>query len=214
MRTALLIGDSLSTGNAPKNFGMGLHLALAATGLRVESQAVIGSHSGHWLSGPGTIDEMETDRIARINRERLHLARGSKPLKLASALACRHPDILVIQQGTNWIESFLRDGPSAVEAAVEAWDRETLGIESRAFILPPHLSPKSPRGLRHAEALAPLVRLLEMQLRSRGWWTFDSLALPEVRADGLPDGMHYHNSPEEQVWLAKVSDALLAHLKL
>jgi hypothetical protein len=208
----LMIGDSLSVGA----FGEAVqfHLARNYGSQNVAAYASCGSSPENWLRGePDFVTKCgyrEATPDTAIMRDFVN-GRHPRPTttpKIESLVRRFHPTVVVIQQGTNWMDRNLSDAEmgSFIDRFVTA-ARSAGGVTQIVWIEPPDSS-----AMRRS-AQNRVHGVIKRAATRDGFSTIDSRLLTSYRrGKSGGDGIHY-NSEASREWAAKLNPLLDARLR-
>ncbi len=212
-RNVLMIGDSLSVGEfgnslqlyLAKSFGSGNVAAFASCGSSPEnwlqSERIFITRCGYRESTPGR------PPIFRdfVNGRRPH---GSITPKLEPLVRRYNPSVVVVQQGTNWMDRNLseREISSILHRFVVAARRGS-SVRQIIWIEPPDSTAMS------RPAQARVHSLIEQAAQRDDFDVIDSRRITKyVRGKTGGDGIHY-NSEASRAWAARLIPLLEAKLQ-
>jgi hypothetical protein len=207
----LLIGDSLSCGA----FGEAVqqHLARKFGPKNVAAFASCGSSPENWVPGqPAFYTKCGYREAAPDRRPMLRDWVNGKPPRATltpkiDALVRRYrPTIVVVQQGTNWMDRNLSDAEISdhaddfIKAARAPWVRQIVWIAP-----PDHSALRKTQGRIH--------RLINEAARRDRFEVVDSRQLTRyVPGQTGRDGVHYNNEAS-RAWAARINDVLDTRLR-
>lgn len=213
LRRVLMIGDSLSVGP----FGQEMqHFLIEKFGeSRVYLLASCGSSPEHWL---GSEPEFVSKCGYRVKTPRQYLLgeyeKGRKPApfptpKLEHILARTHPDLVLVQLGTNWFELFEQGASHEVterlEGIVERFVATLFSMDSKPQLV--WITP--PDSARFRKVQGAVTELLQRAARRWRFTCIDSSALVQyVPGQSGGDGVHYASAAAEK-WASGVKGCLL-----
>lgn len=207
----LFIGDSLSCGA----FGEAVqqHLARKFGPKNVAAYASCGSSPENWVPGEPAFYTKCGYRQVTSDRPPIYrtFVNGKPPRATLTpkvdALVRRHrPTIIVVQQGTNWMDRSLSDAEIAnhtddfIRAARAPW------VKQIVWIAPPdHSALRKTQGRIH--------RLINEAARRDRFEVIDSRQLTTyVPGKTGGDGVHYNNE-SSRAWAARINDILDTRLR-
>ena len=207
----LFIGDSLSCG--PFGEAVQQHLARKFGPKNVAAYASCGSSPENWVPGEPAFYTKCGYRQVTPDRPPIFrtFANGKPPRATLTpkvdALVRRHrPTIIVVQQGTNWMDRNLSDAEISnhtddfIRAARAPWVRQIVWIAP-----PDHSALRKTQGRIH--------RLINEAARRDRFDVIDSRQLTRyVPGKTGGDGVHY-NSESSRAWAARVNDILDTRLR-
>ena len=207
----LMIGDSLSVGA----FGEAVqqHLAQKFGPQNVAAYASCGSSPENWLSDEPVFVTKCGYREARPNRRAIFydFVNGRPPPRVQTpkvdALVRRHqPTIIVVQQGTNWMDRDL--SPEQIRDFIHRFMRQTRApwVRQIIWIAPPdHSAMRRTQGRIHA--------LIKEAAGREGFEVIDSRQFTRyIPGKTGGDGVHY-NSESSRAWAAQINDVLDSRLR-
>lgn len=215
-RKVLMLGDSLSVGP----FGQEMqHFLIAKFGeSRVYLLASCGVSPEHWLdSEPEFISKCGY----RVKTPRQYLLgeyeKGRRPApfptpKLEHILSKTHPDLVLVQMGTNWFDLLEQAGnPDLIhhlEGIVERFVATLLDSDPRPQLV--WITPPDSARFRRVQAM--VTSLLQRAARRLRFTCIDSSELIEyIPGKSGGDGVHYASAAAEK-WATGVKDCLLKML--
>lgn len=207
----LMIGDSLSVGA----FGEAVqqHLARKFGPRNVAAYASCGSSPENWLADEPNFYTKCGYREATSDRKPIlrQWSNGRRPRATLTpkvdALVRRHrPTIIVVQQGTNWMDRDLSDAEISnftdrfIRTARAPWVKQIIWIAP-----PDHSALRKTQGRIH--------RLINEAARRDGFEVIDSRTITRyVPGKTGGDGVHY-NSESSRAWAARINSALDQRLR-
>lgn len=208
----LMIGDSLSVGA----FGEAVqfHLARNYGSQNVAAYASCGSSPENWLRDqPYFVTKCgyrEATPDSAIMRDFLN---GRKPRatstpKIETLVRRFHPTIVIVQQGTNWMDRNLSDGEmnSFIDRFIGG-ARSAGGVTQILWIEPPDHSAMK------RSAQNRVHRIIEQAARRDNFVVIDSRLITTYRRGRTGgDGIHY-NSEASREWAAKLNPLIDAKLR-
>ena len=207
----LMIGDSLSVGAFGESVQQ--HLAKKFGPRNVAAYASCGSSPENWLPSEAAFYTKCGYREATPDRRPLlrQWSNGRRPRATLTpkvdALVRRHrPTIVVVQQGTNWMDRNLSDAEISnftdrfIRAARAPW------VKQIVWIAPPdHSALRKTQGRIH--------RLINDAARRDGFEVIDSRQLTRyVPGKTGGDGVHYNNE-SSRAWATRINAALDTRLR-
>jgi hypothetical protein len=213
LRRVLMIGDSLSVGP----FGQEMqHFLIEKFGeSRVYLFASCGSSPEHWL---GSEPEFVSKCGYRVKTPRQFLLgeyeKGRRPApfptpKLEHILARTHPDLVLVQLGTNWFD-MLEQGAShevveRLEGIVERFVATLISLDSKPQVV--WITP--PDSARFRKVQGTVTDLLQSAGKRWRFSCIDSSTLVQyVPGQSGGDGVHYASAAAEK-WASGVKGCLL-----
>ncbi|MGZ4967056.1 MAG: SGNH/GDSL hydrolase family protein [Chthoniobacterales bacterium] len=208
----LMIGDSLSVGA----FGeaVQLHLAKSYGSQNVAAYASCGSSPENWLRSEPDFVTKCGYREATPDTAIMHdFLNGRRPRptttpKIESIVRRFRPTVVVVQQGTNWMDRNLSDAEmsSFIDRFITA-ARSASGVNQIIWIEPPDSS-----AMRRS-AQNRVHRLIKEAARRDNFAVIDSRLLTSYRRGKTGgDGVHY-NSEASREWAAKLNPLLDVKLR-
>ncbi|MDQ2919908.1 MAG: SGNH/GDSL hydrolase family protein [Verrucomicrobiota bacterium] len=208
----LMIGDSLSVGA----FGEAVqfHLAKNFGSQNVAAYASCGSSPENWLRSERDFvtkcGYREATPETAIMRDFVngHHPRPTTTPKIESLVRRFHPTVVVVQQGTNWMDRNLSDGEmsSLLDRFITA-ARSAGGVNQIVWIEPPDSSAMK------RSAQNRVHRLIKAAAQRDNFAVIDSRLLTSYRrGKSGGDGIHY-NSEASREWAAKLNPLLDAKLR-
>jgi len=213
----LMIGDSLSVGPFGDLVERYLEARLGRSNFALFASC--GSSPEHWLrSEPDFYTrcgyrEDSPERHALIDFENGKRPPKVKNPKVEDLIARYRPTTVIVQLGTNWMDSLMKPAGHEEDRLSNILDRFAKALRNPAssvrqviWIMPPDASAYSPEVQQTVDALIKNVA------KKNNYWMIDSRRMTHyVRGITGGDGVHYNKSAAE-IWAEQVANNLDGYL--